>query len=572
MNRIDSEERARGRVVSTQAAPALAASARGAGWFLFSTALVCGAAVMVIEVMGSRVIGPFFGVSLFVWTSLISVTLIALAAGYAVGGRLADRWETAGALSGLIAAAGCLTAAVPWLKGPVLAVCLSLGLRVGAFASAALLFGPALFCLGCVSPYLVKLAARELRRIGSTVGTLYALSTLGSVAGTLVAGFLLAAFLGVGQLFQLTGGGLILWGAVPLVVSRPRRAPLLLLGALAVVPAPGGKAAQVLPGGTVATLAASVENFYGAVKVVDYRFGPTHTRELVIDGLVQGGIDIASGLPVYEYFYGLQWLPTAIHPGGRRCLVVGLGAGLVPSWYERNGILTDSVDINPEVVRLAREHFGFAPRGAVHVEDARAFLSRTGEVYDYVILDVFNGDAAPPHLLSVESFRSVRARMVPGGVLAVNFMGDLGARRYMTASVVRTMEAVFSTVQIYPTFDPAAGGQGNLVLLAYDGPDVTPPADAFASGAVHPLAVAARQIPGWRFRLPPGERSVILTDDYNPIDLYDVHLHEAVRRRILADTPWGILLGASAGRTRASLPGGAAAAEGAGPGKEGSVG
>jgi hypothetical protein len=145
--------------------------------YLIATSVVCGALVMVIEILGSRVIGPFFGVSLFVWTSLITVTLAALAGGYAAGGFLADRRPMPSTLYILILAAGVFALLVPSLKGPVLKATASWGLRSGAFASALLLFGPALFLLGCVTPFLVKLAARELRTLGRTVGSFAALST-----------------------------------------------------------------------------------------------------------------------------------------------------------------------------------------------------------------------------------------------------------------------------------------------------------------------------------------------------------------------------------------------------------
>ena len=120
--------------------------------YLILTAVACGGLIMVIEVLGSRVIGPFFGVSLFVWTSLISVTLMALAAGYAVGGWASDRWSDPGVLYGIISAAGILALLVPVLKAPILMLCQPLGLRGGAFASTLLLFGPSLFLLGAFRP------------------------------------------------------------------------------------------------------------------------------------------------------------------------------------------------------------------------------------------------------------------------------------------------------------------------------------------------------------------------------------------------------------------------------------
>jgi hypothetical protein len=130
--------------------------------FLGITALLCGAVVMVVEVVGARIISPFFGVSLFVWTSLIAVTLLSLSLGYVLGGILADRKPHARVMYLLIFVAGLAVMAIPLLKGFVLVRSMGVGLRAGSLLSATVLFAPSLLLLGCVSPYLVRLSAREL--------------------------------------------------------------------------------------------------------------------------------------------------------------------------------------------------------------------------------------------------------------------------------------------------------------------------------------------------------------------------------------------------------------------------
>ncbi len=513
--------------------------------YLMLTAMASGAMVMVIEVLGSRVVGPFFGVSLFVWTSLISVTLIALAAGYAAGGVLADRCASAGMLYAILLAAGLLVLLVPLAKVPVLTAARPLGLRAGAFTATLVLFGPPLFLLGCVSPCLVKLAARALDNIGRTVGGFYALSTVGSVLGTLLTGFVLIAHLGVDRIFTAVGTALILLAAGYFLVFRRRWAVLAVLLAPWLVPAGETVHTRLMSDGTEATLVAARDSFYGAVKVVDYRFGAQRTRELVIDGLVQGGVDPANGLPIYDYFYHLEQIPYGLNPTGRRCLVIGLGAGLIPKWYEARGIRTDVVEIDPVVVAMARDHFGFDPQGEVFVDDARHFLATATARYDFVLLDVFSGDLTPVHLLSLEALRQARARMRPGAVLAVNLIASLGPDRFMTASVVRTLEAVFERVDTYTTFRAAPGATvGNLIVVAYDGPPRTLAPAALVGFPVHPIPSAQVFANlGRTLDSPSDDRAVLLTDDYNPMDFYDAELRESVRRHILDNTHPEILLG-----------------------------
>lgn len=512
--------------------------------FLLVTAVICGALIMVIEVLGSRVIGPFFGVSLFVWTSLITVTLVALAAGYAIGGMLSDRHNSPDWLYGIILAAGLAVCLVPLIKAPVLKATLELGLRAGSLAGALALFGLPLLLLGCVSPYLVRLAATEFSNLGRTVGGLYALSTVGSFVGTLTTGFFLIGYVGVNLTLVATGFLLIALAATYFVFLRRRYVTVAALALPLLVIPQENLPAKTMQDGTRVEVAAAVDSFYGNLKVVDYTGTRYRTRELIIDGLVQGGIDKASRLPVYEYAYLMQFLPYALNPGGSRALVIGLGAGVVPMWYEKQGIPADVVDIDPRVVDLARSYFGYRGRGEVIVQDARYFLGRNTRRYDYVVLDVFNGDTTPGHLLSLEAMRLVKSAMTPDGVLAVNLVGELGAEGSMAASVVKTMRQVFGQVQVHPTSTGGAAGKAvNFAIVAYDGPPRVLEPARIQAFPVHPLTQAAvRQGLASPLQLPDDPKAILLTDDFNPIDFRDLEIKEAVRRQILATTDWDVLL------------------------------
>jgi spermidine synthase len=514
-------------------------------YYLVSTAVICGALVMVIEILGSRVIGPFFGASLFVWTSLITVTLIALAFGYAAGGVLSDKRCSPDYLYGIILFAGLLVLLIPLLKGPVLKAALPLGLRFGTFISSLALFGPSLFLLGCVSPYLVKIAAREMNNIGRTVGIFYAISTIGSFLGTVMTGFVFIAYFQVNQIFLVIGLFLVGISVGYFVIWRGKRwvavfilMPLLLYQGDAPV-------SKLRKSGTRVTKVFSKDSFYGNLKVVDYTYRDKHTRELMIDGQIQGGIDMKNRLSVYAYSYFLEALPTIINSEGKNCLVIGLGAGVVPMWYESRGIKTDVVDIDPDVVRIAHEYFGFSVQGDVVVSDARYYLNTSTNKYDYIIMDVFNGDTTPGHILSLEALQLVRARMTERGIFAINFAGSVKNENFMTASIIRTLERVFTTVSIYPNFSPEDDdGVGNITILAYIYPFLSVDIKSIPVGfPVHPLAHEnVSRFFGKTFRFHPGTKAVILTDNYNPIDFYDAWLKERLRGRIIDNTDWEILL------------------------------
>jgi len=178
---------------------------------------ICGAIVMSFEILGSRVLAPNFGSSVFVWGSLISVFLAGLSAGYYLGGRLADINPSSRKLSLIIIAPGILFLTFPLYSGPISdwIFMKDLGVRMSPLIASTILFLiPSVF-LGIVSPYTAKLMICSLHTSGKTIGTLYALSTFGSIIGTLITSFYLITLAGVNALIM--GQGLLLIGlAIPL--------------------------------------------------------------------------------------------------------------------------------------------------------------------------------------------------------------------------------------------------------------------------------------------------------------------------------------------------------------------
>ena len=182
---------------------------------------ICGAVVMSFEILGSRVLAPNFGSSVFVWGSLISVFLAGLSAGYYLGGRLADINPSSRKLSLIIIAPGILLLTFPLYSVPISdwIFMKDLGVRLSPLLASLVLFLiPSVF-LGIVSPYTAKLMICSLHTSGKTIGTLYALSTFGSIIGTLITSFYLITIAGVNAL--ITGlGVLLIASAVPLYFMK----------------------------------------------------------------------------------------------------------------------------------------------------------------------------------------------------------------------------------------------------------------------------------------------------------------------------------------------------------------
>jgi spermidine synthase len=398
--------------------------------------------------------------------------------------------------------------------------------------------------LGCVSPYVIKIAARETKTLGKTVGIFYAVSTIGSFLGTLLTGFVFLAYFGTDRIFHFLGASLLVLSVAYFVFFRKKAVVAVALAPLLLLPPAASVQEKTLANGTHVRQIHASDSFYGSLKVLEYSHGSKRVREMMIDGLIQGGIDMESGLSVYQYPYLMELLPYGTNPDGRTCLVLGLGAGIIPMWYEARGIRTDVVDVNPQMPQIAKDHFGFAVSGEVVIADARYYLGATEKIYDYIIVDVANGDWAPAHILSIEFFSLLRSRLSANGVMAINLIGSLHRDSLITASAVRTMKEVFPSVRVYVTLDPHAGtGIQNLEIVAANDPALTFRRERVEEFPIHSMVEArTRRILGEEYSFPEGTPAVILTDDYNPVDFFDLRVKEEIRKQILGYTDWDMLM------------------------------
>lgn len=511
----------------------------GLNRYLVFNAFICGAVIMVVELLGSRIIGPPFGVSLFVWTSLITVTLVSLALGYWLGGRLADRKNSHSSLFGVILIAGLWVAIIPLIKGFVIEHTLVLGLRAGSLACSTALFGPPLFLLGMVSPYTVKLYMDESsREVGRTVGWLYAVSTCGSFLGTVLTGFILIPMLGVNNITYLSALTLIATSAGYWVLFRKKA----LAAAFAFVPiallfTPQDLPSITRPDGTKVSVLLNEDSAYGQIKVVDYSYGDARLREFLLENMIQGAVDMTSGVPISRYTYYVEQLARTYNPGAKEALVIGLGSGIIPERFSRYGIRTDVVEINPGVVEAAKTYFSFDPaKHPTFVEDGRNFLKSEAGPYDIIFLDAFSGDTPPSHLVSVEAFELAKGKLADGGTLIINFVsGNQKEDQIVPSSLYGTLKRVFRSIDVYVGQDFYASDPRvvNMIFVARDTDAPVEagfvPADAYAEFIDDLKALYSRKV-----AYKPGP--FVFTDDYNPIDFYDRDARERFRAHIISNT------------------------------------
>ncbi|HPD17254.1 MAG TPA: fused MFS/spermidine synthase [Planctomycetota bacterium] len=465
---------------------------RGVGLPLYIVVFVCGAVLMAFEMVGSRILAPTFGSTIFVWGSLIGVFLAALSLGYYVGGGLADRWPKFSLLGAIIAAAGLLVLVVPLIAPP----CnhwidrMSPGGRANPLLASMLLFFVPSVLLGMVSPYAVRLQAQSVATTGSVAGRLYALSTLGSIAGTLAATFWLVPTYWTSNTVKALGVCLVLVSLIALVPSLVRRgARASVAGLLAVAALLAGAAglAAAKPPSYIRLeegekLVAEVDSPYQHIGVVLLSRGygdqdKQWSLRMMFDKYIESEVMVQSGDPSdirlkEPYESGAKYtdtlhLPFLFNKDARRVLIVGGGGGVVPTIFRRDYPQLEAIDvveIDPTVVEVAEKYFGFRPgqNGVnTHVMDGRVYVRECPQQYDIILLDAFTGGRPPFHLLTTQFLTLVKARLGPRGVAHMNIISALeGEKSKLFWAMLKTFHHVFGPEHVYvfpKLYDPRWG-------------------------------------------------------------------------------------------------------------------
>lgn len=189
-----------------------------------------GFAVMVLEITGARYLAKDFGGSFYVWISQIGIILVALALGYAIGGALADRFRRASFLAVPLGIAGLVTLLIPnFTPGLLQAIVMrhppdqeisALWQKLDPMLGSTLVFFLPCFVLATLAPYTIRLAARKVEHVGMISGLIYAASTVGSIAGVFVSGYVLIDYLAVSDIFRATGVLILALAGVSLILDK----------------------------------------------------------------------------------------------------------------------------------------------------------------------------------------------------------------------------------------------------------------------------------------------------------------------------------------------------------------
>lgn len=434
---------------------------------------ITGAVTLSLEVLASRIMTPYFGVSLYIWAGILSITLIFLALGYQLGGRFSLRRGKEALSYSLLAAplwAGFSIVAAAAVYPMVFPFLATINLIVASFLGGIILLALPLVVLSAMNPLLIALA-RDLNPEGDAgAGRVFFISTVGSVAGVVLTAFLMIPHLTNFRalLWMSLGLGLVVAG-MSLAQEIPGNRKKMLLGGcaliviLSVVLLAGQRAYfKMLAGmseiGQNFEVLAEYTSVFGNIKILEVRpegEGRKPARAYLQDGIIQNMIT-AEGV-ILDHTGFMMRLVEAYAPDTRNSLVLGVAAGMIPRALHRRGGKVTAVEINPNSLTAATEFFDFDPKGIeVHVEDARTFVRRHQvPAYDLVITDLFHGDCTPDYLLTVEFFREVKACLLPRGVVVINTYFD-PANEAANETILATVGAVFP--YLLELRSPSSGG------------------------------------------------------------------------------------------------------------------
>lgn len=455
-----------------------------------------GAAVMIAELTGAKMLAPLYGSTLYVWGAIIGVTLASLTAGYYLGGMLSRRKQRREILYWFLLTAALLIVAMPEFAH-YLMTALSDRMRPipAILLQTSLYLLPPLVLLGACPPLIISLLASNPDDAGHKAGTVFAVSTVGGIIATFASGFWLIPELGLSR--TAAGAGVML-AALPLLllVLREKRYIALVYPVLAFI--------LLIPGAppSVQSRAAVVyqsEGLLGQIKVVDVPRpaagpgAPAGTdRILFVNRMGQTWMNRDTGRSQWGYVNFLRSIGSVLPPDSR-VLMLGLGGGIVARELQELGHRVDCVELDPRIAEVATRHFSLKPNGDIVIDDGRHFIRGTDRRYDLVVLDVYQAEIPPGHLLNLEAFAQMRGLLNPGGFFVINYPGFLSGEIGLGGrSIWRTLLAAGYRVRLLPTgSDESSGNNLYIAMPDADEPDFANPRVGVRINGI-PVSIPAR--------------------------------------------------------------------------------
>ena len=414
-------------------------------FLLYLTIFVTGGVILIIEIGGTRLLAPFYGSTIFVWSSLITVTLGSLSLDYFIGGRIADRYPSAKVLYSILILGGFLTILFIKLNQSLLVFTDQFGLRFGPLVGAFVLFSLPLSIFSTMGPFLIRLRSMKIEKTGSVSGYVYGISTVGSLLGALLVGFYLIPNFSIVNILTVSAGLVISLSVIGLFLEkidiRIAGSVILILLACLVLPSVSYKDKE-----HQIKIIHQEPSFYADLKILET---PGGSICLVMDGAIQTCIYGDGSVPEAKYVREINRRLKESFPEDTSILLMGLGGGglvkVLADDYE-----IDIVELDSDIVKLAKEFFKLelTSDDNIFIDDARTYLKNSDKKYDLIISDLYLGNTMPIYMYTQEAFELVKSRLTDRGVFINNVVGRIDGTDEMAPSIIKTLASVFPNVII----------------------------------------------------------------------------------------------------------------------------
>lgn len=392
--------------------------------------VVEGATVMAVELCGAKLLSPLYGGSLFVWASILAITLSALAFGYYFGGVLSGKEKVNQKLFQVIMLASITIAIMPFLSTYLLPYISYLNFKVAVILSSGILIFTPILLLGCTTPLLIRLNTQSIETAGLVSGKIYAISTVGGIAATLLCGFFLIPTLGLKFTLLLFAVLLFTTGIVVLKLFKFNSTLVLIIVLVFSVKVYSHQSNTLY----------SKHGIMGEIEVVDLKSESKIIRQLRINQIVQSEMMLDSKKSPSAYIHLIDTI-ILIQSQKKQALILGMGAGLLANLIESKNFEVDAVEFDERIIAAAKNYFYLSSTVVCYEDDARSYINSCNKNYDLIIMDLFKAEEQPFHSITLECFEKLQKLLNPNGKLVINWHG------YTTLPLGAGTEILINTLQ-----------------------------------------------------------------------------------------------------------------------------
>ena len=419
---------------------------------LLLLAFLEGATVMAVEMLVAKMIAPLYGASLYVWSSIIGVTLIALAAGYFLGGKVSEKYAGLNTLLKLIFTVSMILGLLTVTASGIISSVSGYSIRTASFFSAFILLGAPMTLLGMVPPLIIGTLTSLVKDSGRVSGMVYAISTAGGIFATLTIGFYVLPAYGIKGPLLMIAAILMAFTIAGFIKGKKPLFPVVgILVMLALVKVhytkpPRMKAIKIIK---------QLESVYGQINIIDNMY--KQERILVINNITQTLVNFdALNVSQMGYVHNLSIFSSlALNDNpDAKALLCGLGGGSIMTELTTMGFEADAVEIDPRMPELGTKYFEFDKKSCeIYIDDARHFLRNSSKEYDLIVLDLLTSEVQPSHIFTIENFKHLHSLLSDEGILIINFQGYIyGEEGRASRSILKTLLAAEYKVNVF--FNP----------------------------------------------------------------------------------------------------------------------